>query len=310
VSGRRATGTSLVAAVPAAAAPPQPAASLRRADRCLVIGILNVTPDSFSDGGRCCTPEAAVAHAVRMTAAGAGCIDVGGESTRPGAARIPAEEELRRVLPVVAELSRRGIAASIDTTRARVADAAIEAGAVLVNDVSGGLADPGMARVVAAAGVPWVLMHWRGHSRDMYARAAYADVVADVRRELATRVEDALASGVAPAQLILDPGLGFAKHPRHDLALLANLDAITGLGFPVLIGASRKRFLSTVLTGAGIPSPTVAQRDTATLATTVLAAQAGAWAVRVHDVPAAVNAVSVVAAVGRMATPTRRKQDA
>jgi dihydropteroate synthase len=262
-----------------------------------VIGILNVTPDSFSDGGRYYALEAAVGHAVDMTAAGADYIDVGGESTRPGAARVPVEEELRRVLPVIAELTGCGIAVSIDTTRARVADAAIEAGAVLVNDVSGGLADPGMARVVAAAGVPWVLMHWRGHSRDMYARAAYTDVVADVRRELSARVEDALASGVTPAQLVLDPGLGFAKHPQHDLALLASLDAITGLGFPVLVGASRKRFLSTVLAQGGILSPTIAQRDTATLATTVLAARAGAWAVRVHDVPSTVNAISVVAAV-------------
>jgi dihydropteroate synthase len=262
-----------------------------------VIGILNVTPDSFSDGGRYYALEAAVGHAVDMTAAGADYIDVGGESTRPGAARVPVEEELRRVLPVIAELTGCGIAVSIDTTRARVADAAIEAGAVLVNDVSGGLADPGMARVVAAAGVPWVLMHWRGHSRDMYARAAYTDVVADVRRELSARVEDALASGVTSAQLVLDPGLGFAKHPQHDLALLASLDAITGLGFPVLVGASRKRFLSTVLAQGGILSPTIAQRDTATLATTVLAARAGAWAVRVHDVPSTVNAISVVAAV-------------
>lgn len=270
-----------------------------------MLGILNVTPDSFSDGGRYFAPEAAVGHAVRMAAAGADYIDVGGESTRPGAVRVPVEEELRRVLPVIAELSRRGIAVSIDTTRARVADAAIEAGAVLINDVSGGLADPGMARVVATAGVPWVLMHWRGHSRDMYARAAYADVVADVRRDLSARAEDALADGIAPEQLVLDPGLGFAKHPQHDLALLANLHAITGLGFPVLVGASRKRFLSTILTEAGMPSPTVAQRDTATLATTVLAAQAGAWAVRVHDVPATVNAISVVTAVRKQATGDR-----
>jgi dihydropteroate synthase len=283
------------------AASKQPAISLRQADRCLVIGILNVTPDSFSDGGRYYSPEAAVTHAVRMASAGADYIDVGGESTRPGAARVPVKEELRRVLPVITELSRRGIAASIDTTRAKVADAAIGAGALLVNDVSGGLADPGMARTVAAAGVPWVLMHWRGHSRDMYARAAYADVVADVRRELSARVHDALANGVTPAQLVLDPGLGFAKYPHHDLALLANLDAITSLGFPVLIGASRKRFLNTILTKTGIPSPTIAQRDTATLATTVLAAQAQAWAVRVHDVPAAASAIRVVAAVGQAA---------
>jgi dihydropteroate synthase len=266
-----------------------------------VLGILNVTPDSFSDGGRNYEPQAAVAHAADMTAAGADYIDIGGESTRPGAERVPAEEELRRVLPVVTELSRRGIAVSIDTTRAQVAEAAVEAGAVLVNDISGGLADPDMARVVASSGIPWVLMHWRGHSKDMYARAAYGDVTADVRRELSARVEDALAAGVAPRLLILDPGLGFAKHPQHDLALLANLSAITSLGYPVLVGASRKRFLTTVLTEAGTPAPTMAERDAATLATTVLAAQAGAWAVRVHDVPATVNAISIVTAVGRAA---------
>jgi dihydropteroate synthase len=274
-------------------------ASPLQSDRCLVIGILNVTPDSFSDGGRYHAPEAAIAHAADMTAAGADYIDVGGESTRPGAGRVPAEEELRRVLPVVAELSRRGVAVSIDTTRAQVAGAAIEAGAVLVNDVSGGLADPHMARVVAEAGVPWVLMHWRGHSRDMYAGAAYSDVVADVRSELSARVDDALASGVVAEQLILDPGIGFAKHPHHDLALLASLGAITSLGFPVLIGASRKRFLSTVLAQAGYLSPTIAQRDTATVAACILAAKAGAWAVRVHDVSATAAAMTVAAAVGR-----------
>jgi dihydropteroate synthase len=272
-------------------------AGLPRPGRCLVIGILNVTPDSFSDGGRHYSSQAAIAHAMDMTAAGADYIDVGGESTRPGAERIPAEEELRRVLPVITELSRRGIAVSIDTTRARIAEAAIEAGAVLVNDVSGGLSDAGMARLIATARVPWVLVHWRGHSRHMYQNATYTNVVADVRRELSARVKDALASGVATEQLILDPGLGFAKHPQHDLALLANLNAITSLGYPVLVGASRKRFLTTILTGAGILSPTLAQRDTATLATTILAAHAGAWAVRVHDVPATVNAIHVLTAV-------------
>jgi dihydropteroate synthase len=282
--------------VPSAAAPPQAGLALRRAPQCLVMGILNVTPDSFSDGGRYLAPQAAIDHGLRIAAAGADYIDVGGESTRPGAARVPAAEELRRVLPVITGLARQGIAVSIDTTRAEVAGAAIEAGAVLVNDVSGGLADPAMARVIAATGVPWVLTHWRGHSRDMYANATYTDVVTDVRHELSARADDALASGVVASQLILDPGLGFAKQPHHDLALLANLHAITSLGYPVLIGASRKRFLTTILKQAGTPNPTTAQRDTATLATTILAAHAGAWAVRVHNIPATADALRVVAA--------------
>jgi dihydropteroate synthase len=205
-------------------------------------------------------------------------------------------EELRRVLPVVAELSRSGVAVSIDTTRSGVAAAALEAGAVMVNDVSGGLADPAMAPVVAEAGVPWVLMHRRGTSRDMYAEAAYDDVVADVRRELCLRVDAALAAGVAADRLVVDPGLGFAKQPGDDLALLAGLDRITELGFPVLVGASRKRFLGALLAAGGQPRPP-GRRDSATLATSVLAARAGAWGVRVHDVAASADAVRVVAAV-------------
>jgi dihydropteroate synthase len=261
------------------------------------MGILNVTPDSFSDGGRHGTVGAAVAHGLHMAATGADYVDVGGESTRPGADRVEIEEELRRVLPVVAELSRSGVAVSIDTTRSRVAAAAIEAGAVLVNDVSGGLADPAMARVVAEAGVPWVLMHRRGQSRDMYAEATYGDVVADVRRELCERVDAALAAGVRAERLVVDPGLGFAKQPEHDLALLAGLDGITDLGFPVLVGASRKRFLGAVLAEADGRTRTPQERDSATLATTVLAARAGAWGVRVHDVAASADAAHVMAAV-------------
>ena len=216
------------------------------------------------------------------------------------------EEELRRVLPVVTELARSGVAVSIDTTRSRVAAAAVEAGAVLVNDVSGGLADPDMARVVAEAGVPWVLMHRRGDSRDMYAEATYDDVVADVRRELCRRVDAALAAGVAAERLVVDPGLGFAKQPEHDLALLAGLDRIAELGFPVLVGASRKRFLGAVLaTPDGQPRPPDG-RDDATLATSVLAARAGAWGVRVHDVAGSADAVRVVAAVPRAPAPDPR----
>ena len=270
---------------------------IARPGRCVVMGILNVTPDSFSDGGRHDTVEAAVAHGLHMAATGADYVDVGGESTRPGAERVEPAEELRRVLPVVAALAGIGIAVSIDTTRASVAAAALSAGAVLVNDVSGGLADPAMARVVADAGVPWVLMHRRGDSRDMYAEATYDDVVADVRRELCARVDAALAAGVAAERIVVDPGLGFAKQPEHDLALLAGLDRITGLGFPVLVGASRKRFLGALLTAPdGQPRPPH-QRDSATLATSVLAARAGAWGVRVHDVAGSADAVRVVAAV-------------
>ena len=231
-------------------------AAVARPGRCVVMGILNVTPDSFSDGGRYDTAAAAVTHGLRLAACGADYVDVGGESTRPGAGRVDPEEELRRVLPVVAELAASGVAVSIDTTRSRVAAAALEAGAVMVNDVSGGLADRDMARVVADAGVPWVLMHRRGDSRDMYAEARYDDVVADVRRELCRRVDAALAAGVAAGRLVVDPGLGFAKRPEHDLALLAGLDRITELGFPVLVGASRKRFLGTLLASPdGIPRP-------------------------------------------------------
>lgn len=270
---------------------------LVRPGRCVVMGILNVTPDSFSDGGRHDTIEAAVAHGVGMAAAGADYVDVGGESTRPGADRVDPDEECRRVLPVVAELAAAGIAVSIDTTRASVAMAALAAGAVMVNDVSGGSGDPAMAAVVAATGAHWVLVHRRGTSRDMYAEAAYDDVIVAVRRELCRSIDAALAAGVADERLVIDPGLGFAKRPDHDLTLLAALDRITELGLPVLVGASRKRFLGAVLAPPdGTPRPPT-ERDSATLATTVLAARAGAWGVRVHDVAGSADAVRVVAAV-------------
>jgi dihydropteroate synthase len=224
-------------------------------------------------------------------------VDVGGESTRPGADRVDAEEECRRVLPVIRELADAGVRTSVDTTRAEVAEAALVAGAVLVNDVSGGLADSGMAKLVADAGVPWVLMHWRGHSREMYAAARYGDVVTEVCAELTARVEDVVAAGVSPAQLVLDPGLGFAKNAEHNWALLARIDRIVALGLPVLVGASRKTFLGRLLADeAGTVRP-AEQRDAATLATTVLAAEGGAWGVRVHDAGASVDAVRTVAAV-------------
>jgi dihydropteroate synthase len=261
------------------------------------MGVLNVTPDSFSDGGCFADTASAVAHGLAMHAAGADYVDVGGESTRPGADRVDADEECRRVVPVIAELVAAGVRTSVDTTRAEVAAAALGAGAELVNDVSGGLADAGMARLVADTGVPWVLMHWRGHSREMYAAARYGDVVTEVSAELTARVEDVVAAGVAPEQLVLDPGLGFAKRAEHNWALLAGLDRLVGLGLPVLVGASRKSFLGRLLADADGALRPAEQRDDASLATTVLAAEAGVWGVRVHDAGASADAVRTVAAV-------------
>jgi dihydropteroate synthase len=269
------------------------------------MGVLNVTPDSFSDGGCFADPADAIAHGLAMSAAGADYVDVGGESTRPGADRVDADEECRRVVPVVRELVSAGVRVSVDTTRAEVAEAALTAGAVMVNDVSGGLADKNMADLVAESGVPWVLMHWRGHSREMYAAARYGDVVTEVRAELTARVEDVVAAGVDPAQLVIDPGLGFAKNAEHNWALLAGLDRIVDLGLPVLVGASRKTFLGRLLADADGTPRSAEQRDAATLATTVLAAEAGAWGVRVHDAAASVDAVRTVEAV-RAARRNRR----
>ncbi|SET50449.1 dihydropteroate synthase [Geodermatophilus poikilotrophus] len=270
---------------------------LPRPGRCVVMGVLNVTPDSFSDGGCFADAGAAIAHGLVMHAAGADYVDVGGESTRPGADRVSAAEECGRVVPVIRELASAGVRASVDTTRAEVAEAALEAGAVLVNDVSGGLADKNMAELVAEAGVPWVLMHWRGHSREMYAAAQYGDVVTEVCAELTARVEDVVAAGVTPEQLVLDPGLGFAKRAEHNWRLLAGLDRVVGLGLPVLVGASRKSFLGRLLAAPDDTLRPAEQRDAATLATTVLAAEAGAWGVRVHDAAASADAVRTVAAV-------------
>jgi dihydropteroate synthase len=201
------------------------------------------------------------------------------------------------VLPVIRELAAAGVRTSVDTTRAEVAEAAIDAGATLVNDVSGGLADKNMAELVADSGVPWVLMHWRGHSREMYAAARYGDVVTEVRAELTARVEDVVAAGVAPEQLVLDPGLGFAKNAEHNWALVAGLDRLVGMGLPVLVGASRKTFLGRLLADADGTVRPATGRDHATLATTVMAAQAGVWGVRVHDAAASVDAIRTVDAV-------------
>lgn len=264
--------------------------------RCVVMGVLNVTPDSFSDGGRYLDRDQAVARGLAMHAQGADLIDVGGESTRPGAARVPATTEIARVVPVLRELSAAGVPCSVDTTRAVVAEAALQAGAIMVNDVSGGLADPAMASLVARSRVPWVLVHWRGHSAVMDQLASYTDVVAEVRAELVARVDAAVLAGVDPGALVLDPGLGFAKTAAHNWALLGQLDALASLGFPVLVGASRKRFLGSLLAGPdGTPRP-CGQRDAATAAVSALAAAAGAWGVRVHEPAASRDAVAVAAA--------------
>ncbi len=268
-----------------------------RADRIVVMGVLNVTPDSFSDGGRYPTVDDAVAHALQMRAAGADVIDVGGESTRPGAQRVEAAEETRRVLPVIKSLVAHDVAVSIDTYRASVAAAAIEAGASIVNDVSGGLGDPDMARVVRDAACPWILMHWRGHSASMQQLAHYDDVVADVRCELSARVDAAVAAGVDQAQLVLDPGLGFAKTAAHNWALLGSLGSLVASGFPVLVASSRKSFLGSLLaTPDGAPRP-VGDREDATTALSAYAALQGVWGVRVHEVRASVDAALAMAAI-------------
>ncbi len=258
------------------------------------MGVVNVTPDSFSDGGLWLEPEQAVAHGVRLLDDGADLLDVGGESTRPGAERPPVEEELRRVLPVVRALSDAGGIVSVDTMRAEVARQALDAGAALVNDVSGGLADPGMLPLVAEAGVPYIAMHWRGHASSMAARATYDDVVADVLAELRPRIAAATDAGIAPERLVVDPGLGFAKTAEHNWALLGHLDDLMALGHPVLVAASRKRFLGSLLTDEQGPRP-VRDRDDASAALSTVAALAGAWCVRVHKVRPSADAVRVVA---------------
>jgi dihydropteroate synthase len=269
-------------------------ADLPAPGRCLVMGVLNVTPDSFSDGGEWLEPAAAADHGRRMVADGADLVDVGGESTRPGALRSPVDEELRRVLPVVRELAADGVIVSIDTMRAEVAEKALDAGARVINDVSGGRADPRMFSVAADANVPYVLMHWRRHSSAMDDSAHYDDVVAEVMAELRPQVDAALDAGVAPEHLAVDPGLGFSKHAEHNWELLHRLHEMFTLGFPVLVGASRKRFLGTLLgTGPDDPRPS-GERDDATVAVTALAAAAGAWCVRVHDVRPNADAVRVV----------------
>jgi dihydropteroate synthase len=262
-----------------------------------LMGIVNVTPDSFSDGGRYVDPDAAIAHGRQLLADGADILDVGGESTRPGATRPLLEEELARVVPVIEALSRDAVV-SVDTMRAEVAREAVRAGAGIVNDVSGGLADPEMLPAVAAAGCTYVAMHWRAHADAMQQLASYDDtggVVATVRAELAQRVEAARAAGIADDRLVLDPGLGFAKTAEHNWALVAGIEELAGLGLPLLVGASRKSFLGSLLASSdGTPRP-VDDRESASTALTLLLAQRGVWCVRVHDVRGSRDALRVLA---------------
>lgn len=275
-------------------------------DRCAVMGVVNVTPDSFSDGGRFFDTTAAVKRGLGLVTEGADLVDVGGESTRPGATRVDEAEELKRVIPVVRGLASEGVTVSVDTMRASVAEQALTAGAVLVNDVSGGLADPAMIPVVAASGAPFVVMHWRGFLEGGNVRGVYDDVVTEVVDELHARVEAVLAGGVAADRVVVDPGLGFSKDAEHDLVLLAHLDRLLGLGHPLLVAASRKRFLGHVLAGPEGAPPPARERDAATAAVSALAAHAGAWAVRVHEVHATADAVRVARAVeGARATGAR-----
>ncbi len=256
------------------------------------MGVLNVTPDSFSDGGLWLEPDAAIAHGLDLVAQGADLVDVGGESTRPGAIRVDPAEEQSRVVPVIRELAANGVTVSVDTLNASTARAAVEAGAAIINDVSGGLADARMPEVVLETDAQYVVMHWRGRLDAADSRAVYTHTVAEVRAELSARVTDLLQRGVDPAKLILDPGLGFSKNGHHNWQVLAGLHEIETLGYPVLIGASRKRFL-----GALLPDGAPAEdRDAPTAVISALAAQAGAWAVRVHDVPSTRIALDVVRA--------------
>ena len=275
--------------------------------RTVVMGILNVTPDSFSDGGEFLDLEAAVAHGHALFADGADLVDVGGESTRPGAQRATVDTELARVVPVIERLATAGLAVSVDTMRAEVAVAAVGAGAVLVNDVSGGLADPAMLRAVARLGVDYVAMHWRGHSDRMADLADYADVVAEVRAELAERLAATQAAGVDPHHVILDPGLGFAKTAEHNWALLRGLPRLAELGRPLLVGASRKRFLGELLAGPEGPRP-IRERDDAGVALTALLAGSGVWGVRTHTVRPQRDAIAVAERLS-VGTPPSREAD-
>ena len=267
--------------------------NLRQLDRTLVMGVLNVTPDSFSDGGRFNETEIAVGHALQMIEEGADIIDIGGESTRPGSERISVQAELDRVLPVIAGLVDSGIAISIDTMRAEVASAAIAAGACMVNDVSGGKSDPEMLRYVSTLDTPYILMHWRGPSNIMNTLTDYNDVVADVTAEISEQVDVAIAAGIARERIAIDPGIGFAKTVDQNWLILKHLDVLEELGLPILMGASRKKFLGELLAKDGVARESD-ERESATTAISTLMAARGLWAVRVHDVKPSSDAVAVV----------------
>ena len=261
--------------------------------RTLVMGVVNVTPDSFSDGGKFDTETSAVKHGLALANDGADIVDVGGESTRPGAQRVTLEEELNRVIPVVTELVANSVVVSVDTMRAEVAKQAIAAGAYIINDVSGGQADPEMFKIIAEERTPYIMMHWRGHSAHMIEQANYVDVVNEVKAELAMQLAKAIEAGISTDRIVLDPGLGFAKIPEQNWPLLKHISKFSELGCPLLVGASRKRFLGELLATQG-QLRDVADRESATTALTTLLASQGVWAVRVHDVIAARDAIAVV----------------
>lgn len=270
--------------------------SLAKLNRTLVMGVLNVTPDSFSDGGKFAASQTAIEHGKQMFAEGADVVDVGGESTRPGAERISVEEELNRVIPVITELSKAGIPVSIDTMRAQVAKEAVQAGACIINDVSGGKADIEMFKFLATNDLPFVMMHWRGHSTEMMNLTNYDDVVSDVCDELQLQVNAAVSAGVAVSRIVLDPGIGFAKTTEQNWPLLAQVEVLHDLGLPLLIGASRKKFLGELLSVAG-QLRDVEQREAATTAITTLMAAQSVWAVRVHEVKPSSDAIKVVSRI-------------
>ena len=273
--------------------PPRYVDGLPRPNRPLVMGVLNVTPDSFSDGGSYLDPARALEHGRRLVAEGADLVDVGGESTRPGAVRPSVREETDRVVPAVAALVAEGVSVSVDTMRASVAQQAVSAGAVLVNDVSGGRADDDMLPVVARLRTPYVVMHWRAHSRNMAQHAVYGDVVADVMAELREQLEAAVLAGIDPGRIAVDPGIGFSKTAEQNWDVLADMERLHELGHPVLIATSRKRFLGALLAdGSGELRPPD-QREDATTATSALAAAAGAWCIRTHAVRPTLDAVRV-----------------
>ena len=267
--------------------------NLRNLDRTLVMGVLNVTPDSFSDGGRFDDTEIAISHALQMIEDGADIVDIGGESTRPGSDRISVQEELDRVLPVISDLANSGMAISIDTMRAEVARAAIEAGACIINDVSGGKSDPEMLSYVSTLTVPYILMHWRGPSNIMNTLTDYNDVVADVTAEISKQVDVAVAAGIARERIAIDPGIGFAKTVDQNWPILKHLEVLEGLGLPILMGASRKKFLGELLAKDGVARDSD-ERESATTAISTLMAARGLWAVRVHDVKPTRDAIAVV----------------